>query len=486
MSETSSTGPDDRDIEAYLAMPGLEGVLFDEARALVEAKAGEQDLVRFAKVLSDLGWTTRAWAIRKAASYLLAFPELGLSEYLSYALWGSDDSSDLWERVLKGVDSFYLLEAGRIEAVSDLVATLKLTGHGLRVGDVVHTTGSVWAPMTVLAVDGARALALLPVESTEYEVGRLVSLRDEDDAESPYRPIRWPLEAKFFVNDSPVAGQDGFAVERQVLVDCVRREAAAGRAQKFAQGEGAVLARVSDEDVLSQSIEALRADGIEFMVSGIATVVRGGEGDEREPRQRVAIAMDDAELELLLPIARDRGASLCGVLHHDGRAIAVIEGPVRRLWGLALALRDQAPSAQILGRTDALWRPVESTVSLRPRGGALVAKRNAVLSEIGYRKLGQRNRLFIEAGEAVFAGMVIGECPDERDEVIDLGEVRYRFMDASDAAIASSAKPQPLSLVEALLWLGPDETLEVTPSKLRIWKRSLDVDEGEEFSILRA
>ena len=107
--------------------------------------------------------------------------------------------------------------------------------------------------------------------------------------------------------------------------------------------------------------------------------------------------------------------------------------------------------------------------------GALVADRTGAVTSYAIAGLQDRGEMFVEPGETVYEGMVVGENAREQDIDVNITKEKKQTnirSSTSDIAV-QLVPPRKLSLEQALEWISDDEMLEVTPKSLRIRKRLL-------------
>ncbi len=115
----------------------------------------------------------------------------------------------------------------------------------------------------------------------------------------------------------------------------------------------------------------------------------------------------------------------------------------------------------------------------------MVSNTGGSITAYALDSLQARGQLFVAPGEQTYMGHIIGECSKE-DKDMDVNPVRAKKLTnvratGHDEAIRLSP-PRHFSLEEAIVYVAPDELVEVTPSKIRLRKRVLNTDDRDKFS----
>jgi GTP-binding protein len=161
-----------------------------------------------------------------------------------------------------------------------------------------------------------------------------------------------------------------------------------------------------------------------------------------------------------------------------GRTLVHFECPSRGLIGVRSALLTATRGTAMLHQQHAGWMPWAGELP-DPRGGGLVADRMGVATGYALDKLQLNGVFFVDPGEQVYEGMVIGE--NARSDEMVLNVVREKEKNnirthSHDDAVKLPA-PRVHTLESAIEWIRDDELVEITPASIRIRKRFLGLEE---------
>jgi GTP-binding protein len=284
------------------------------------------------------------------------------------------------------------------------------------------------------------------------------------------------LSMVFYVSNSPFAGKEGrFVTSRQILS---RLEKAALRdvALKVGLSESGDAYLVKGRGVmhLGVLVENMRREGYEFSVGKPHVILKEVDGVRCEPYERatIEVPMDHAG-RVIEYLGRRRGE----MVHMEPIGeLSKIEFiiPARGLIGARTSLLTLSQGEAVLSHVFEDWRK-DGGVIPRRTNGVLVSDRAGGVMPYALFGLLDRGRFFVAPGTQVYEGMVVGE--NNKDVDLSLNVCREKKLSNMRAAGRDEnvKLPPPLvmSLEESLEYIEDDELLEVTPTKLRLRKRSL-------------
>ena len=118
------------------------------------------------------------------------------------------------------------------------------------------------------------------------------------------------------------------------------------------------------------------------------------------------------------------------------------------------------------------------------RNGSLISMENGTATQYSLFSLQDRGVLFIDAGETVYQGMIIGQHSREND--LEVNPIREKKLTNIRAAGKDEAllltPPRRMSLEQAIAYIEDDELIEVTPSAIRLRKRYLSPHERKKYA----
>ena len=329
-------------------------------------------------------------------------------------------------------------------------------------------------------------------ESTAGDIVALAGVPDvtiSDTIADPNSPGALPsiaveeptLQLTFGVNTSPFAGRDGTPVTSRQLRARLERETETNVALRFRPTESADIFEVAGRGELHLSIlvETMRREGIEFQVSRPEVITKEIDGKRHEPFEHVHIDVPEVSIGSVTEMLGPRRAAMTNLVHDDnGRARLEFEVPTRGLIGfrnnfLTATRGEGVMSSLLIG-----YRPWAGPIGTT-RNGALIAHETGPALSYGLAAAQERGATFIDPGEDVYEGMIVGLNAKDTDLVVNVCKgKKLTNMRASTSDIdVRLTPPLKLSLEQSLDFLADDELLEVTPKHTRLRKRLLQEHE---------
>ncbi len=404
------------------------------------------------------------------------------------------DAAGTFQMLISTIDhSPYLgrLGIGRIERgsahVGDTVALLPLdVNQKMQQGKVTRLfTFEGLERVDVTEAPAGEIVALAGLEGVE--IGLTVT-----DVEHPERlegiAVEEPtISADFIVNNSPFAGKDGkFVTSRQV------------RERLYKELERNVALRVEDTDAtdtwtvsgrgelhLTILMETMRREGYEFQVSRPRVITREGPNGERlEPYEELSIDVPEEYLGVVIEkLGPRRGEML--EMRNPGQGLVrlLYRVPARGLFGYRSEFLTDTRGTGIMHHRFLDYGPWAGPLAGRTRG-SMVSMEHGTIVAFALANLQERSTLFVQPGDAVYEGMIIGE--NSRPGDMDVNPTREKKLTnmrskASDENIQLEP-PRELTLEAALEYIEDDELIEVTPQSIRLRKRFLSTTDRKRQS----
>ena len=285
---------------------------------------------------------------------------------------------------------------------------------------------------------------------------------------------------RFTINDSPLAGRDGDKVTSRLLRDRLFREAESNVAIDLRpiEGEDGIEVRGRGELQLGVLIETLRREGFELSVSRPRVLYRTdpGTGARLEPLEEVIVDVDDAHVGVVVEsLGRRRGEMSDMRPSGGGKTRLGFIAPSRGLIGFLGVLMNDTRGTGVMSRVFHGYGPHRGPLDDRPRG-ALISTGDGEAAGYALHNLEDRGVLFVEPGERVYRGMIVGE--HSRGNDLEVNPLRtkqltnFRAAGKDDAIRLTPARR--LRLEEAISYIAGDELVEVTPKSIRLRKALLD------------
>ena len=329
-------------------------------------------------------------------------------------------------------------------------------------------------------VDSSRSGSIVAVTGIEdINIGDTITSTEDTEALEFVKISEPTISMNFSVNDSPFAGRVGkFLTSRQIKA----------RLNKELQTD--VGLRVEDTDTtdsfkvsgrgelhLSVLIENMRREGYEFQVSKPQVLYKYDEnGKKLEPTERVTIDVDNVYAGSVIEKLGRRKGELVNIVEPNGgyqRLEFII--PSRGLIGYRTEFMTDTKGSGILNSIFESYVPFKGDIPRRVNA-SIVSFDTGTASAYGLNNAQERGTLFVEPGEDVYEGQVVGESPKGVEIEVSVTKSKKQTnvrASGSDEALRLSPA-RKMSLEEALEFIEDDELIEITPNEFRLRKKILN------------
>ena len=315
----------------------------------------------------------------------------------------------------------------------------------------------------------------------EVEVGDTIAAMEVTSPLARLEVDEPVIRMSFGVNNSPYAGREGKYVTSRHIRERLNKEILGNVSIKIADTDSADVMSVAGRGELQLAvlIENMRREGFELQVSRPEVITREINGKKHEPLESGTCDVPDEHVGTVTQALAPRKGRILDLRPGDpGRTIVSFEAPSRGLIGFRSMLMTATRGTALLNQSHAGWTPWAGELPHR-LGGAMIADRMGSTTAYALDNLQMRGTLFLSPGEDVYEGMVIGE--GARGEEMVVNAVRPKEKNnirthSHDDGVKLAA-PILHTLETAIEWIGDDELVEVTPSKIRIRKRMLGLED---------
>ena len=281
----------------------------------------------------------------------------------------------------------------------------------------------------------------------------------------------------FLVNDSPFAGKEGKFVTSRHLRERLYKEAAKDLSLKVSDGKTteSFYVRGRGEMHLSILIENMRREGYEFQVSMPRVLYKEINGVKCEPIDRLVLDVPETCVGAVMNKMGIRKGELTQMSPHANRMRMEFLIPSRGLFGYKSEFLTDTCGEGIINYIFYEYQPYKGDIERRSEG-SLVAYETGEAIQYGLYNAQDRGTLFVEPGEKIYMGMVVGKNNRSDDLVVNVckkKQLSNMRSSSSDEALRLTPAVK-MSLEQALEFLNDDEYLEVTPKNIRIRKIILD------------
>ena len=238
---------------------------------------------------------------------------------------------------------------------------------------------------------------------------------------------------------------------------------------------------------LAVLVELMRREGFELTVGKPEVMTKEIAGEIHEPVERVAIDVPEEYIGVVTQLFALRKGRLQQMVNHGtGWARMEYLVPARGLIGFRTEFLTETRGAGILHHVFEAWEPWHGELRTRPTG-SLVSDRRGSATGFAIAALQERGSLFIEPGDELYEGMIVGE--NSRDNDLDVNAAKPKKltnMRAASADVLVRLIPaRKLSLEQALEFIRDDEAIEVTPNVLRLRKIELSASKRQTMASRR-
>ena len=284
----------------------------------------------------------------------------------------------------------------------------------------------------------------------------------------------------FGINNSPFYGKDGKFVTSRHIRDRLMKETEKNLALRVEDSENADSFLVYGRGILHLGIliETMRREGYELTVGQPQVLIKEIAGKKCEPYETLVVDVPQEYASKVIDLVTRRKGEL-HVMETKGEIQHLeFEIPSRGLVGLRTQMLTNTAGEAVMNHRFSEFKPWKGSIPGR-NNGVLIAKEAGTTTAYSLDKLQDRGIFFVDPGEEVYKGMIIGENNKPGDLVVQPNEgKKLTNMRASGSDAATNIAPKHLmTLEECMEYIQQDECIEVTPNFVRMRKVILDEEE---------
>jgi len=307
----------------------------------------------------------------------------------------------------------------------------------------------------------------------DFDIGDTVADIENPEALIPIKVDEPTMSMLFTINNSPFFGREGKFVTSRHLRDRLFHEIEKNLALRVVETASPDTYMVHGRGILHLSIlvETMRRENFEFQLGQPQVILKEVDGVTMEPIEAMTIHVPEAFSGRVIEIVTSRKGEILNIETKGDRIVLEFRIPARSLIGLRNIILTGTEGEAIMAHRYAGYEPWKGDVNIR-RNGALIAMETGTAIAYSIDKLQDRGSFFVENGEEIYAGQVIGENTRADDLVVNVTKTKkltnMRASGSDDKMMISP--PIRFSLEEAMEYIRANEYVEVTPKSIRIRK----------------
>lgn len=310
-----------------------------------------------------------------------------------------------------------------------------------------------------------------------FEIGDTLADLENPEPLPPIAVDEPTMSMLFTINNSPFFGKDGKYVTSRHIKERLDKELEKNLALRVKPGTSADSWVVFGRGVLHLSIliETMRREGFELQIGQPKVLDKTIDGKRCEPIEELSIEVPEQFVGAAIELTTRRKGALIRMEPRADRTLLEFEIPTRGIMGLRSNLLTATQGEAVIAHRFKDYQPYKGEIERRTNG-SMVSLETGNAIAYSMNKLLDRGKFFLDPGEEIYAGQVVGEHTRERDLNINICKTKKLTNVRAAGSDEKIILPPPVkfSLEEALEYIKEDELVEVTPHHIRMRKTLLD------------
>ena len=325
-------------------------------------------------------------------------------------------------------------------------------------------------------VDSGDICAVIGLE--KFEIGDTLCDLENPEPLPPIAIDEPTMSMLFTINDSPFFGREGKFCTSRHINDRLNKELEKNLALRVSPLENSTDSWiVSGRGVLHLSVlvETMRREGYELQVGQPQVIYKEIDGHKCEPIEELTINVPEEFSSKMIDMVTRRKGEMTSMESQGDRVNIEFDIPSRGIIGLRTNVLTASQGEAIMAHRFKEYQPYKGDIDRRTNG-SMIAMETGTAFAYSIDKLQDRGKFFIDPGEEVYYGQVVGEHVHENDLVINVTKAKQlTIVRASGTDEKARIIPKVvMSLEECLEYIKADEYVEVTPKSMRMRKIILD------------
>ena len=308
---------------------------------------------------------------------------------------------------------------------------------------------------------------------SDFDIGDTIT-----DAEMPEALPRISVDEPtmsllFTINNSPFFGKEGQFITSRQIRDRLFKETEKNLALRVEETNSANKWLVYGRGILHLSIliETMRREGYEFQIGQPHVVIKEVDGQKYEPIEILTVVVPEEFASKVIDIVQRRKGMILTIDTKNDRIVQEFYIPARGLIGITNPILTATEGEAVISHRFHDFEPWKGSIERR-RNGSLIAMETGKVLAYALDKLQARGKFFVEPGEIVYEGQVVGEHVRDDDIVVNVTKAKKQtnIRAASADEKVNIAPAVKMSLEQFMEYIKEDEYIELTPKSIRVRK----------------